>query len=1042
MIVLPVAVTIRPIGAGAFLGQALFFPEISVVESRQKRVLERLRDGLRKLLEEIDPTLLHNRAAPLSAQLEKRTLSVAPAQPGLAWSHPVELTLDVVRWGSNEAIWGAFFPALDLTVVAPSQAKADDFLVESAQEELLRRGACSSPGALLPYQTQGEVEFHCLEIGFEVANRLDQPQEDDLESLATRLLPDQMPLAFELEDPLKKLAEMLAEGRPSVLLKGPSGCGKTALFLELVRRSGPLQLGSTPFYETTGARLTAGADGFGMWQDQAKKLVEATSQQKAVVHLGHLRPLMEAGRSSSSPDGLADFLRPALLQRRFTAVCEVEPAHYEELEEKAPHLLELFQVLSLSSPDQRQAESILLKSALQWCRPGQKVELSAIERTERLHRRFATYSAFPARPLRFLRSLLEAGGESLEEKLVARAFARETGLPELLVSESVPYRPDQTRRFFEQRVLGQPVAAAMVTDAITRTRSGLTRLGRPIVSLLFVGPSGVGKTETARTLAEFLFSDRHRVVRFDLSEFSDPWAVERLTDGPEGSGLLTSEVRASPFSVVLFDELEKAHTSFLDLLLGILGEGRLTDRQGRTADFTNTVVIMTSNLGVDSFEPQAMGLRRTEVAADSHFLKVVENQLRPELFNRIDRVIPFGSLAPEVVRLLAERELQRLCQRPGLMGKSAALVASPELPQKLAEKGYEPTLGARQLKRVVKEQVVVPLARALSADPQASRHQAGGVVLTAEKRSQLVTARPGLERSSELRRDYDRLVESIPVLELENEIAHLRRLAKKVAQSRHPDAEERAWADTLPDRCALLEEIRETVQEAEQLEEQVVLAAIEGDPPPPVEKKAVRLETVFEDLLAKLYRLEFEWPDQAVVAIFSPSNALVLQLFELYEPLLTAKEHQIWSVFPQEKEPSPWRYDLEKGWVEEGVGELFLRPGLPQGKALGMVIGCHQPAAFARFEGERGLHLFENQGECLVEVSEGFLQRYHPGADVLARRSRFQASKRRLYDYERKSLEDFQLGHKSHWTRKTLPDLVAAWIEERLRAKTHGHVFG
>ena len=226
--------------------------------------------------------------------------------------------------------------------------------------------------------------------------------------------------------------------------------------------------------------------------------------------------------------------------------------------------------------------------------------------------------------MRFLRNLLNdaaSGKDVLRGEDVTTAFSYETGLPAWLLEPSARLDLQAAHAWFAERVIGQEQAVSAVVDLLATVKAELARPGRPIASLLFIGPTGVGKTEMAKALAEFLYQDRRRMTRIDMSEYADPAAAERLIGGGGREGLLTSKVREQPFGVVLLDEFEKAHPRLFDLLLQVLGEGRLTDAMGRLADFRNSVIIMTSNLGVESFGRAAAGFVGPSAATDApeHF---------------------------------------------------------------------------------------------------------------------------------------------------------------------------------------------------------------------------------------------------------------------------------------------------------------------------------------------------------------------------------------------------------------------------------------
>ncbi|HEX6059546.1 MAG TPA: ATP-dependent chaperone ClpB [Gemmatimonadaceae bacterium] len=302
--------------------------------------------------------------------------------------------------------------------------------------------------------------------------------------------------------------------------------------------------------------------------------------------------------------------------------------------------------------------------------------------------------------------------EEVTEEDIAEVVARWTGIPVTRMMESERVRLTKLESVLASRVVGQDAAVEAVANAVRRSRAGLQDPNRPIGSFIFLGPTGVGKTETARALAEFLFDDEHAMVRIDMSEYMEKHAVARLIGAPPGyvgyeeGGQLTEAVRRRPYSVILFDEIEKAHPDVFNLLLQILDDGRLTDSQGRTVDFRNTVIIMTSNVG-SHFILERAGTVDWE-AVEAQVLDTLRQQFRPEFLNRVDDIVVFRPLGQAQLDRIIDLQLERL--RKLLAERKIELEITPEAKRKVAEEGYDPAFGARPLKRAIQRTLQNPLA--------------------------------------------------------------------------------------------------------------------------------------------------------------------------------------------------------------------------------------------------------------------------------------------------------------------------------------------
>lgn len=306
--------------------------------------------------------------------------------------------------------------------------------------------------------------------------------------------------------------------------------------------------------------------------------------------------------------------------------------------------------------------------------------------------------------------------EEVDEDDIAAVVSRWTGIPVSRLVEGEMEKLLKLDELLHQRVIGQDEAVQAVADAVLRARSGIKDPNRPIGSFLFLGPTGVGKTELARALAATLFDDEANLIRIDMSEYMEKHTVARLIGAPPGyigydeGGQLTEAVRRHPFSVILFDEIEKAHHDVFNVFLQVLDDGRLTDSQGRTVDFKNTVLIMTSNIG----SPQILEAQQRRASYDevrSLVMAELREHFRPEFLNRVDETVVFHPLETDQLAKIVEIQLERL--RARLTERRISLSVTPEALRHLGERGYDPVFGARPLKRLIQQEIETPMARQL-----------------------------------------------------------------------------------------------------------------------------------------------------------------------------------------------------------------------------------------------------------------------------------------------------------------------------------------
>nr|HPI09929.1 AAA family ATPase [Catalimonadaceae bacterium] len=307
---------------------------------------------------------------------------------------------------------------------------------------------------------------------------------------------------------------------------------------------------------------------------------------------------------------------------------------------------------------------------------------------------------------------------------IAEVVAKWTGIPLSKMLQSDREKLLNLEDELGKRISGQHEAIHAIADAVRRSRAGLQDPKRPIGSFIFLGPTGVGKTEVAKTLADYLFNDENALVRIDMSEYQEKHSVSRLVGAPPGyvgydeGGQLTEAVRKRPYSIVLLDEIEKAHPDVFNILLQVLDDGRLTDNKGRTANFRNTIVIMTSNMGASLIQENFSHLT-DDNAFDLIFntkdqlMEMLKKTIRPEFLNRIDEVIMFRPLSRGEIRKVVDIQFDILQKR--LLDAGFHIEAEPAVLDFLSEKGYDPAFGARPLKRVMQQKVMNPLSKEILA---------------------------------------------------------------------------------------------------------------------------------------------------------------------------------------------------------------------------------------------------------------------------------------------------------------------------------------
>lgn len=801
-------VQIETIG-GQFLSARLLPPWRSRAVGREwKEVATRLRaKALRELARAAPRKWLMQDSLVGLPEVSRTIVELFPPSRSQAWKRPLELQLDTFRWELPDDMCAVKVPALRCELFGKAAEITPDVIAQQIRLAALRLGDSFDLWDVRQRFFERSFRYETLVVESAIGvdrNRAEtapgtraRQKTATLRSAASDLTKAELEPVFGRDSQAREVAEYLIGKLPqSVLLVGPPGVGKTALVHRLVQMAAELGLGGRKIWSTTGSRLVSGMSGMGMWQERCLKLIREAHATEAIVHVGSVVELMEAGKVDGNP-GVASMVRQAVARGRLLIIAECTPQQIAIVEREEPLLLRAMVRYDLAEPNPQELAAILRQAAdtsaaaaVSKASQRSHFDDAAIEELSHLHRRYATYSALPAQPLRLMKSILEHSppASAIGAADVARAFAAQTGLPRFLVDDSISIDLERIRQRLAQHVIGQREPVDLVVNLIATLKTRMIRPGRPLASLLFIGPTGVGKTEMAKAIAGLLYSDTRRMVRIDMSEYATPWSAVRLIGRPdEGDGTLTSPIREQPFSVVLLDEFEKADATVVDMLLQLLGEGRLTDSLGRPADFRNAVVIMTSNLGVESFRDNGFGFAESGSDWRSHFEREVQRFVRPELLGRIDRIVPFSPLPRDVVRQIALRELNLLKERPGLKYAEVELEFAPEVIDQICRWGYQPKYGARPLRRAIERHVAVPLADQLAQlAPNSAWHlraelREGEVAIAARREEgdrpqQRRSTEAAIDRWQALGRMARLAMQCGPLRDLENETQRLQRL--------------------------------------------------------------------------------------------------------------------------------------------------------------------------------------------------------------------------------------------------------------------------
>ncbi len=510
---------------------------------------------------------------------------------------------------------------------------------------------------------------------------------------------------------------LLQDPPRSVLVTGEARVGKTAFVQILGQR---LREAGWTVFEASAADLMADQMYIGQIEGRVRQLVAELAVSKRIVwYVPDLLSLATSGKHRGQSASLLDQVLPMVASRRLLIIAEASPNGATRLMQSRPIVRSVFESVRLVPMDDKGTAALLQQFAGK-LRAQFAVDLPEAAQTTAMHltRQYLGVNELPGAAVDLVKlaanRAIAGGADTVTADVLVATLSQLSGLPAAVLDDKERIDLQSIRSFLSGHVIGQAGAVSVVVDRIAMLKAGLTDPGRPIAVFLFAGPTGTGKTELAKTLAEFLFGSPDRMLRLDMSEFQTPDSTRKILgdagEAPETDSLI-QRVRKQPFAVILLDEFEKAHPGVWDLFLQVFDDGRLSDAQGRVADFRHCMIILTSNLGATSHRGSGLGFAQGNDAFSHHqVLRAVHQAFRPEFINRLDDVIVFKPLTRDLMRNILQKELRRLLERRGLRNREWAVEWEVSAQEFLLDKGFSPEMGARPLKRAIDQYVLAPLA--------------------------------------------------------------------------------------------------------------------------------------------------------------------------------------------------------------------------------------------------------------------------------------------------------------------------------------------
>ena len=553
------------------------------------------------------------------------------------------------------------------------------------------------------------------------------------------------------EDEIQRVIQILGRRRKNnPMLVGDPGVGKSAIVegiaLKIVNDDVPSVLAGKRLISLDLGSIVAGTKYRGDFEKRLKAIIKEVSESPDVIlFIDEFHTIVGAGGASGSLDA-ANMLKPALARGDIQCIGATTLDEFRKNVEKDGALDRRFQKIVVEHTDIAHTTSILHRLKTNYEKHHNVIYTEeAIEACVRMSERYITDRCLPDKAIDAmdeagsmvrLKNPKKTGRVAAED--VAKVISKMTGIPSGRVAESEGGKLMKMRQKLQERIIGQDEAIEKVVRAIQRNRAGIKDPGKPIGTFIFFGPTGVGKTQLAKSLAEYLFDSEENMIRLDMSEYMEKFNVSRLIGAPPGyvgfeeGGQLSERVRRKPYCVVLLDEIEKAHPDVFNLLLQVMDEGRLTDSNGRTISFRNTIVIMTSNVGSRELDEYGSGVgfntagKNLRSNRKSILEKAVRKAFPPEFINRVDEQVFFRALDKEDIEKIIDIELKGLKQRVSEAGFN--LNVTPSAKRFVADAGYDPSYGARPLKRAVQRHIEDPVSEQIIADRMSGDSHSGATL--------------------------------------------------------------------------------------------------------------------------------------------------------------------------------------------------------------------------------------------------------------------------------------------------------------------------